>query len=96
MALHYEIHRIIDSDEHTRDIWFPWSSAEHTPTSAASVEYIMHQYCLGPRTVSEDLPSDTFSLPPSKCSDCLTIDRTTLTTILDGVQQTIFKSKIKL
>ena len=46
--------------------------------------------------VSEDRPSDTFSLHPSKCSDCLTIDRTTLTTILDGVQQTIFKSKIKL
>ena len=41
--------------------------------------------CTALDTVSEDRPSDTFSLPPSKCSDYLTIDRTTMTTILDGV-----------
>ena len=96
MALHYEIHQITDSDEHAKDFLFPWSSAEHTPFCSFCGARHALIFCTAFDPVSEDLPSDTFSLPPSKCSDCLTIDRTTLTTILDGVQQTIFKSKIKL
>ena len=46
--------------------------------------------------VSEDTPSITLSNPPSKCTNCITIDRTTTVTVLDGVQQTITQSKIQL
>ena len=45
-----------------------------------------------------DVPtsSQTTSLPPSKCRDCTSLDHSTTITIVDGVQQTVTTSKIRL
>ena len=48
--------------------------------------------------VSEEIPSATLShpFPPSKFRDCEVLHRNTTITVLDGVQQTVTVTKIKL
>ena len=41
-------------------------------------------------------PKSSTLPPPSKCPNCISLERTTTTTVVDGVQQTVTQSKIKL
>ena len=46
--------------------------------------------------VAEEEPTSSNLPPPSKCPNCVSLERTTTTTVVDGVQQTVTQSKIKL
>ena len=46
--------------------------------------------------VSEDIPSNPIPHPPSKWRDCELVSRHTTTTVLDGVQQMVTQTKIRL
>ena len=56
--------------------------------------------CTALDPVGDEIPSSSSStnasLPPSKCKDCTMVDKTTITTVLDRVQQITTHKQIKL
>ena len=62
-------------------------SERHATISCPSLDHV----------AEEDLePTSSTLPPPSKCPNCVSLERTTTTTVVDGVQQTVTQSKIKL
>ena len=60
-----------------------WSSAELTPRSANDEK---HSYSVLPLILLV-MKFPPLLIAPAKCKDCTMVDKTTTTTVLDGVQQ---------